>query len=99
MIPARDPQHAVQIASTFAHEIHMFLTDVVMPGMSGRELAAASVKNVQAFACSFMSGYTDNVITTGGCWKKAWRSCKSHFPRDSLAKKSAKCSRATAANK
>jgi CheY-like chemotaxis protein len=39
VIPARDPEHALQLVTSFAGEIHMLLTDVVMPGMSGRELA------------------------------------------------------------
>ena len=39
VMPARDPAHAIKLAKSYAKEIHMLLTDMVMPGMSGRELA------------------------------------------------------------
>ncbi len=70
VIPSRDTQHALQIAETFAHEIHLLLTDVVMPGMSGRELAARITARRRGIRVLFMSGYTDNVITSGGVLEK-----------------------------
>jgi FixJ family two-component response regulator len=44
----------------------MLLTDVIMPGMSGRELATNVTARRPGIRVLFMSGYTDNVITTGG---------------------------------
>jgi len=70
VIPARDPEHAVKLAKTYAKEIHMLLTDVVMPGMSGRELAKNVSLRRPGIRVLFMSGYTDNVITTGGMLEK-----------------------------
>jgi len=66
VIPASDPKHAEQIASTYAHQIHLLLTDVVMPGISGRELAARISMRRPGIRVLYMSGYTDNVITSGG---------------------------------
>jgi DNA-binding response OmpR family regulator len=66
VIPSLDPQHAEQIAGNFAGEIHLLLTDMVMPGMSGRELADRISAKRRDIRVLFMSGYTENVITTGG---------------------------------
>lgn len=70
VIPARDPQHAEQLAATYAREIHLLLTDVVMPGTSGRELASRITAHRPGIRVLFMSGYTENVITSGGMLEK-----------------------------
>ncbi|MFI5096796.1 MAG: PAS domain S-box protein [Candidatus Acidiferrales bacterium] len=70
VIPARDPQHAEQLAATYAREIHLLLTDVVMPGTSGRELASRITPHRPDIRVLFMSGYTENVITRGGMLEK-----------------------------
>ncbi|MGA3176582.1 MAG: PAS domain S-box protein [Candidatus Acidiferrum sp.] len=70
VIPARDPQHAEQLAVSYAGEIHLLLTDVVMPGTSGRELASRVSPHRPGIRVLFMSGYTENVITSGGMLEK-----------------------------
>ncbi|MGB8321447.1 MAG: PAS domain S-box protein [Candidatus Acidiferrum sp.] len=70
VIPARDPEHAEKIVASYARDIHMLLTDVVMPGMSGRELAARVTARRPGIRVLYMSGYTDNVITSGGMLEK-----------------------------
>ena len=42
------------------------MTDVVMPGISGRELARRITAGSARTQVLFMSGYTDNVIARGG---------------------------------
>ena len=66
VIVALDPPHAEAIASKFPREIHLLLTDVVMPGTSGRELAARIMLKRPGIRVLYMSGYTENVITSGG---------------------------------
>ncbi|HTZ32680.1 MAG TPA: PAS domain S-box protein, partial [Methylomirabilota bacterium] len=66
VIVARDPIHAGEIASKFPGEIHLLLTDVVMPGIGGRELAVSIQRHRPKIRVLFMSGYTENVITSGG---------------------------------
>jgi PAS domain S-box-containing protein len=66
VIIARDPRHAEEIAREFSGEIHLLLTDVVMPGTSGRELAKRIMTSRPGIRVLYMSGYTENVITSGG---------------------------------
>jgi PAS domain S-box-containing protein len=70
VIPAREAEHAEKIVGTYAREIHLLLTDVVMPGTSGRELAARIAARRPGIRVLYMSGYTDNVITSGGMLEK-----------------------------
>jgi PAS domain S-box-containing protein len=66
VVVARDPRHAEEIARKFRGEIHLLLTDVVMPGTSGRELAARIMASRPGIHVLYMSGYTENVITSTG---------------------------------
>jgi two-component system, cell cycle sensor histidine kinase and response regulator CckA len=63
---AIDPQHAEAIASKFPGEIQLLLTDMVMPGISGRELASRIMISRPGIRVLYMSGYTENVMTSGG---------------------------------
>ncbi|MEZ5101303.1 MAG: ATP-binding protein [Thermoleophilia bacterium] len=57
---------AIQIAARHAGRIHLLVTDVVMPQMSGRELAAAVVRLRPDTRVLYMSGYTDSVFGSAG---------------------------------
>ena len=87
VIAARDPEHAVKLATGYAREIHMLLTDVIMPGMSGRELANEVSLKRPGIRVLFMSGYTDNVITTGGMLEKGLAFLQKPFSPSTLAQK------------
>jgi len=66
VLTAKDTDDAQNIATRRAGKIHLLLTDVVMPGMSGRELAKQITSRYPQTRVLYMSGYTDNVIATGG---------------------------------
>jgi PAS domain S-box-containing protein len=66
VIEAPNPEQAKKLAETFGQDIHLLLTDVVMPGMSGRELAKHVTQNHPKMRVLYMSGYTFNVIAHGG---------------------------------
>jgi DNA-binding response OmpR family regulator len=87
VIPSLDPQHAEQIAARFAGEIHLLLTDMVMPGMSGRELAERISAKRRETRVLFMSGYTDNVITTGGMLEEGLAFLQKPFSPAALVQK------------
>ena len=57
VLEAKDGQSALRIASLFPGPIHALLTDVVMPGMSGCELARTLSKRRPTTKVLFMSGY------------------------------------------
>ena len=87
VIPAKDPEDAERIAGQLKSEVHLLLTDVVMPGMSGRELAARISARRQDIRILFMSGYTDNVITTGGMLEKGLAFLQKPFSPAALVQK------------
>lgn len=66
VIAAGNPQDAMAACERHAGEIRLLLTDVVMPGMGGRELAEKLLARWPAMKVVFMSGYTDNAIVHHG---------------------------------
>jgi PAS domain S-box-containing protein len=87
VISSLDPQHAEKIATEFPGEIHLLLTDMVMPGMSGRELAERVSANRRDIRVLFMSGYTDNVITSGGMLQEGLAFLQKPFSPAALVQK------------
>jgi len=59
---ARDGEEAVRIAEGWAEPLDLLITDLVMPGISGRELAARLVSRWPGLRVLFISGYTDDAI-------------------------------------
>jgi signal transduction histidine kinase/ActR/RegA family two-component response regulator len=66
VLAAGTPEEALLLAADHKDRIDLLLTDVVMPGMNGRELQARMQKNNPGIKCLFMSGYTANVISHHG---------------------------------
>jgi PAS domain S-box-containing protein len=66
VIPAPGPEEAVSLARANHGEISLLITDVVMPGMNGWDLARYLRKAHPGMKCLFMSGYTANVIAHQG---------------------------------
>jgi two-component system, cell cycle sensor histidine kinase and response regulator CckA len=66
VIEAHSPAEAERLAGNDGTDIHLLLTDVVMPGISGRELAKRLTARFPHLRVVFMSGYTYNVIAQNG---------------------------------
>ncbi len=66
VIPAGSPNEAIGIAQELGNEIHLMITDVVMPQMNGRDLASAVRSLCPKMKLIFMSGYTANAIAHHG---------------------------------
>ena len=66
VIEAADGAVAMQIAVAHEAMIHLLLTDVIMPGMNGRELAQRISEIRPNVKTLYMSGYTENVIGHNG---------------------------------
>jgi two-component system cell cycle sensor histidine kinase/response regulator CckA len=66
VLPASHGRDALRVAEEHADEISLMVTDVIMPGMSGRELADKLQASRPAMKVLFVSGYTDNIIEERG---------------------------------
>ncbi|MHB8771102.1 MAG: CHASE2 domain-containing protein [Syntrophales bacterium] len=66
VIAARSGAEAVQLAQAAGRRIDILLTDVVMPGMGGKELARMLQTIYPGIKVLFMSGYSEDVITRHG---------------------------------
>jgi len=66
VIAAKSPKEAIKEVNEYKGDIHLLLTDVVMPEMNGKELSAI-IKDIKPhIKCLFMSGYTSNAIAHNG---------------------------------
>ena len=66
LIGAGNGQEAMDLSRSYGGEIHLLLTDVIMPEMNGQELAHAIQNERPDIKIIFMSGYTDDVIAQHG---------------------------------
>jgi two-component system cell cycle sensor histidine kinase/response regulator CckA len=66
ILEAEDGAAALQIVDGHQGKIDLLLTDVVMPGMNGRELAAQITAQRADIRVLYMSGYTENAIGHDG---------------------------------
>ncbi|MCS6918536.1 MAG: ATP-binding protein [Fimbriimonadales bacterium] len=66
VITAQSPPEALQIAQSIEEPIHLLITDVVMPVMSGRELADYMLRLRGSLKVLYVSGYTENTIVHHG---------------------------------
>jgi two-component system, cell cycle sensor histidine kinase and response regulator CckA len=86
-LEAFDGNEALNIAKAYEGNIHLVLTDVVMPQMSGKEM----VDHLRMFRPDikvlFMSGYTDNAIVHHGILYKGLFYIQKPFTIDGLSQK------------
>ncbi len=62
VLAPQHPAEAEQICTQHTQPIHLLLTDLIMPGMSGRELARRAVALRPHIKVLYMSGYTDDAL-------------------------------------
>ncbi|HEY2547367.1 MAG TPA: PAS domain S-box protein [Candidatus Acidoferrum sp.] len=66
VVAAKSVREAEQFSEKHARKIDLLLTDIIMPEMSGRELARRITARNPKTRVLYMSGYTDNVLAQGG---------------------------------
>jgi len=63
VLEAGDGAHALEVAQDHGGPIHILLTDVVMPGMDGAELATRFRELYPGTKIVFMSGYANESVS------------------------------------
>ena len=84
VLEAASPMEAMTVAQDFPDKIAMLLTDVVMPGMNGLELARTLQQSRPGLPVVFMSGYPDTILTERGVLLEGVRLLQKPFTRHGL---------------
>lgn len=87
VLTAGTPGEAIRMAIEHVGEIHLLLTDVIMPEMNGRELAKKLLSLYPGLKRLFMSGYTADVIAHHGVLDEGVQFIQKPFSLDALADK------------
>ncbi|MFH1350016.1 MAG: PAS domain S-box protein [Pseudomonadota bacterium] len=87
VLAAQNGEEAMKISRGHEGPIHLALTDVVMLGMGGRELAERLRSERPEIMIIYMSGYTDNAIAHHGVLDKGVEFIQKPFTAEDLARK------------
>jgi PAS domain S-box-containing protein len=87
VVEARNAEEAERLAESNGAKIHLLLTDVIMPGISGRELAKRILARQPSMRVLYMSGYTYNVIAQGGTLERGVSFLQKPFTPSALVEK------------
>jgi PAS domain S-box-containing protein len=87
VLEARHGEDALIVSEQHRGAINLLLTDVVMPGMSGRELAEHLVHAHREMRVLYMSGYTDDAIVHHGVLGSDMAFLQKPFTPDGVARK------------
>jgi two-component system, cell cycle sensor histidine kinase and response regulator CckA len=66
VLAAAHGRDAIRVAEEHSEKIDLMLTDVIMPGMTGREVAEKVQAARPDMRVLYVSGYTDNIIAERG---------------------------------
>jgi len=84
VLQASTPEQATELAERHADNIDLLLTDVVLPGMSGRALAEGLSARSPMLKVLYMSGYTDDAVVRRGVLARDTQFIQKPFTHDSL---------------
>jgi PAS domain S-box-containing protein len=87
VINTQNPEDAEHHAQSNGGQIHLLLTDVMMPGISGRELAKRITSRHPHIRVLYMSGYTNNVIAEDGMLEAGLSFLQKPFTPQTLVQK------------
>jgi two-component system cell cycle sensor histidine kinase/response regulator CckA len=87
VIEAGNGHEALAASEGYSSDIHLLITDVVMPGMGGRELAERLSRKRPNMRVLFISGYTDDAILQHGVLDGDTAFMNKPFPPASLLEK------------
>jgi len=87
VLAAQTPVDSIRLAEEHPGDIHLLITDVVMPEMNGRQLAGQLSTIRPNLKCLYMSGYTADVIAHRGILDEGLNFIQKPFGSDDLAAK------------
>ena len=87
VLRARDGIEALHLAADFDGEIHLLVTDVIMPHMNGHELAVKLAELRPDMKILYVSGYSDNDIGDHGTLDPSHELLQKPFTPQTLARK------------
>jgi two-component system cell cycle sensor histidine kinase/response regulator CckA len=87
ILMASSGAEALEISQNHAGHIDVLLTDVVMPNMSGRQLADKLLESRPKTKVLFLSGYTENTVVHQGVLDAGVAFLPKPFTRDNLSRK------------
>ena len=87
VLAARAPGQAIDLVTGHPGDIHLLITDVVMPEMSGRELAEQLRAIRPNLKCLYMSGYTADLIAHRGILDEGVNFIQKPFGNDDFAER------------
>jgi two-component system cell cycle sensor histidine kinase/response regulator CckA len=87
ILAAHSPVEAVRISESHPGPIHLLLTDVIMPGMNGAQLATLLSARRPEMRVLYVSGYTDDTILRHGVLEPGLAFLQKPFSRKTLAQK------------
>lgn len=80
-------ERALQVAADYRGQIDLLVTDVIMPGMNGRELRDRLSEARPGMRCLFISGYPADSITQGGVLEEGVQFLQKPFEVDELTRR------------
>jgi CheY-like chemotaxis protein len=87
VLEAGSAEQAIRMAQEFGAPIHLLLTDVIMPGMSGRQLAENVLRKDPKTKIVYMTGYTDDMVVQHKVLEPGVQLLQKPFTRAELALK------------
>ena len=87
VLEAPSAERAIQTADIFAGTIDLLLTDVIMPGMSGAQLAENILSKRPQTRIVYMTGYTDDMVVQHKVLEPGVKLLQKPFGRTDLALK------------
>jgi two-component system, cell cycle sensor histidine kinase and response regulator CckA len=87
VLDAKDGGEALEILGGYEGPVHLLLSDVVLPGMNGKELYQEALEMRPSIKVLYMSGYTGNVIAHRGVLDEGVQFIQKPFTVHGLAAK------------